>query len=151
MTTASVVISFEFAQLPRQIDCIPEEHAIKNLAPNRADQSFDERMRDRDVRNRLHLVYIEHTQVGEPPVKAKQRIVVGTQVFQPRLARSGVIEHPANRSAINGCRGDAKTDDAAGEHVHHHPASFSKTPTLYVFLKVPSQILMQWASEIIQD
>ena len=32
MTTATIVISLEFAQLPRPIDCIPEEHAIKILA-----------------------------------------------------------------------------------------------------------------------
>ena len=46
MTTVTVVIILEFAQLPRQIDCIPEEHAIKTLAPNRADQSFNELMRN---------------------------------------------------------------------------------------------------------
>ena len=55
MTTVTVVVSLEFAQLPRQIDCIPEKHAIKMLAPNRADQSFNVRMRNGDVRNRLDL------------------------------------------------------------------------------------------------
>jgi hypothetical protein len=56
-------------------------------------------------------------------VKAKQRIVVGTQVFRFGLAGSGVVEHPANRDAVNVCRGDAKADDAASEDVHdqHHP------------------------------
>ena len=46
MTTATMVVSLEFAELPRQIDCIPEEHVIKNLAPNGANQSFNERMRN---------------------------------------------------------------------------------------------------------
>ena len=55
MTTATIVVSLEFAQLVRQIDCIPEKHAIKMLAPYGADQSFNERMRNRDVRNRLDL------------------------------------------------------------------------------------------------
>jgi hypothetical protein len=35
----------EIAQLPREVDCVPKEHAIKILTPNRTDQSFDERMR----------------------------------------------------------------------------------------------------------
>ena len=60
MTTATIVVSLEFAQLARQIDCIPEEQAIKNLAPHRADQSFNERMRNRDVRNGLDLIDLEH-------------------------------------------------------------------------------------------
>ena len=96
MTTASVVISFEFAQLARQIDCIPEEHALKILAPNRADQSFNERMRNWNVGNRLDLFDLEHAQVGQPTVETKQRIVVGTQVSRSGLTGRGVIEHPAH-------------------------------------------------------
>ena len=60
MTTASVVVGLEFTQLPRQIDRIPEERVVKILAPNRADQSFNERMRNRDVRNRFDLIDFEH-------------------------------------------------------------------------------------------
>ena len=96
MTTVTVVVSLEFAQLPRQIDCIPEKHAIKMLAPNGADQSFNERMRNRDVRNRLDLSNFDHAQVGQPTVETKQRIVVATQVFRSGLAGRGVIEHPAH-------------------------------------------------------
>jgi len=68
-------------------------------------------MRDRSVRNRLDLPDLEHAQVSEPAVKAKQRIVVGTQMCRFGLASSSVIEHPADRDAINVCRGDAKADD----------------------------------------
>ena len=96
MTTVTVVVSLEFAQLPRQIDCIPEKHAIKMLAPYGADQSFNERMRNGDVRNRLDLSNFDHAQVGKPTVETKQRIVVGTQVFRSGLAGRGVIEHPAH-------------------------------------------------------
>ena len=56
MASAVVVIYFEIAQLPRQIDRIPEEQSIKILTPNRPDQSFDERMRNGDVWNRLNLI-----------------------------------------------------------------------------------------------
>mgnify|MGYP003299295094 CR=1 FL=1 len=45
-------------------------------------QPFAERMRDRNVRNRLDLVDLEDAQVGEPTVKAKQRIVICAEVFR---------------------------------------------------------------------
>ena len=96
MTTVTVVVSLEFAQLPRQIDCIPEKHAVKMLAPNGADQSFNERMRNGNVGNRLDLSNFDHAQVGQTTVETKQRIVVATQVFRSGLAGRGVIEHPAH-------------------------------------------------------
>ena len=77
MNAMRVVIVPELSQLPRQVDRVPEEHAIEVLAPDRADQPFDERMRDRSVRNRLDLLDLEDAQVGEPAVEAKQRVVVG--------------------------------------------------------------------------
>ena len=80
-------------------------------------------MRDRDIWHRLDLLDLQDAQIGEPAVKAKQRIVVGTQVLRLGLAGSSVVEHPADRDAINICRGDAKADDAASEDVHdqQHP------------------------------
>ena len=97
MTTASVVIIFEFAQLPRQIDGIPEEHAIKTLAPNHADQSFNEWMRNLGVRNRLGLSNFDQAHVGKPTMDTKQRIVVGTQVLRSGLTGRGVIDSCGTR------------------------------------------------------
>jgi hypothetical protein len=36
------------------------------------------------------------------------------------VASDGVIEHPTYGDSVDGCTLDAKTDDAAGEHVHDH-------------------------------
>ena len=55
-----VVIVPEFGQLARQIDCVPEEHSIKVLAPYGSDQPLDKRMGDRSARNRLDLLDLEH-------------------------------------------------------------------------------------------
>ena len=77
-----VVIVSEFDQLPRQVHRVPEKHAIEVLTPDRADQPFDERMRNRSVRNRLDLLDLEDAQVGEPAVEAKQRVVIGADVFR---------------------------------------------------------------------
>src|SRR3954447_3515581 len=108
MDAMRIVIVPEFVQLADQVRSVPEKCPIKVLPPDRSDQPFDERMRDRSVRNRLDLLDFEHAQVGEPTVKAKQRIVVGTQVFRLELTGSGAIEHSTNRDAINVCRATPK-------------------------------------------
>ena len=54
-----VVIIFEFAELTRQVDRIPEEHSIEIFAANRPDQAFDERVRNRDVRNRTGAIRVK--------------------------------------------------------------------------------------------
>ena len=80
-----VVIIGECFQLSRQIERVPEKHVIEIFAADGADQPFDERMRNRRVRNRFDLLDREDAQVGEPAVKAKQRIVVGANVLRCRL------------------------------------------------------------------
>ena len=87
MNAMRVVVIPEFVQLPRQVHGVPEEYAIEVLAPDRADQPFDERMRNRSVRNRLDLLDLEDAQVGEPAVKAKQRVVVGAERASVALDR----------------------------------------------------------------
>jgi hypothetical protein len=41
-----VVVISEFVQLTRQVEHVPEKYVIEILAPNRADQPFDEPMRN---------------------------------------------------------------------------------------------------------
>src|SRR5260370_38329583 len=100
-----VVIVLVFLQLARQVHGVPEKYPIKVLTPDRSDQPFDEGMRDRSVRNRLDLLDLQHAQIGEPTVKAKERIVIGTEVFRLGSPGGGAIEHAAHRHAINACRG----------------------------------------------
>ena len=77
-----IVVIAEFVQLTIQVDGVPEEHAIKIFSANRADQPFDERMRDRDVGNRFDLIDFEYPKVGEPPMKAKEWVMIGADVFR---------------------------------------------------------------------
>ena len=72
-------------------------------------------MRDRSEWNRLDLLDLHHTQVGEPTVKAEKRIVIGTEVFRFALPGGGGIEHAASRHAIDACGADAKAGDTMGE------------------------------------
>ena len=115
-----VVIIPEFAQLAHQVDGVPEERPIKVLTPDGSDQPFDERMRDRSVRNRLDFLDLEDAQIGEPAVESEQRVVVGTGVAWQTLAHAGAIEHPAYRDAVDAGGFNAEADDTAGEDIHDH-------------------------------
>jgi len=123
MDPIRVVVVLEFDQLACQVHSIPEEYPSKVLPPDRSDQPFDERMREGSIWHRLDLLDLQNAQVGEPAVEAKQRIVVGTEVFRFGLFGSSVVEHPADRDAINVGIGDAEADNAASEDVHdeQHP------------------------------
>src|SRR5580693_1673953 len=128
MDAIRVVIVLVFVQLACQVHGVPEKYPIKVLTPDRSDQPFDERMRDRSVRNRLDLLDLQHAQIRVPTVKAKERIVIGTEVFRLGSPGGAAIEHAAHRHAINACGGDAKPDDATNENVHdqHHPMAAQK-------------------------
>ena len=69
MNALLVVIAAEHFQLPREVECIPEEHLIEDLAPDGADQPFDERMRNRGIGNGFDLLNFKYPQVGKPAVK----------------------------------------------------------------------------------
>jgi hypothetical protein len=75
-----VVVIPEGLQLSRQIDRVPEEDAVQLLAPDRANQTLNERMRHRCVGDRLDLVDLADAQVGAPAVEAKQRVVIGADM-----------------------------------------------------------------------
>ena len=60
MHAVRVVIISKMAQLAPEVERVPEEHAIEKFTPNRADQSFNERMRNWGVGNRLDLVDLEY-------------------------------------------------------------------------------------------
>ncbi len=126
MNALLVVIVADHFQLSREIERVPEKHLIEDLAPDGADQPFDERMRHRSVGNRFYLPDFEYAQVGKPAVKAKQRVVVSAQMFWSRLARHSVIEHPAHTQAINRCGSHPKADQATSENIHHdhYPVAF---------------------------
>ena len=125
MNTICVVVSLEIVKLRGKIDRVPEERAIKTLAPNRTCQSFHERVRHWGVWNGLDLLDLEDAQVREPAVKAKQRVMISAEVFRWWLAGNGTIEHPAYGDAVDVCALDAEADEASCKHVHdqHYPVT----------------------------
>jgi hypothetical protein len=58
-----------------------------------------------------------------PSARALVRDEPSAGVPRKALVRSGAIEHPTYRDAIDAGGFDAEADDAAGENIHdqHHP------------------------------
>ena len=104
MHAMAVVVIPERLQLSRQIRGVPEQDAIQVLAPDRADQTLNERMRHRCVGDRLDLLDLADAQVGAPAVEAKQRVVIGADVFRWGPAGDGMVEHSAHgqRTSLGG-------------------------------------------------
>jgi hypothetical protein len=76
MHPSDIVVMLELVQLAHQIRSIPEEHAVQVLAPDRADQALDERMRNRRLPDCLDLLDLEDPQVGEPAVETEKGVVI---------------------------------------------------------------------------
>jgi hypothetical protein len=120
MNPMPVVVGSEFTELSHQVGRVPEECAIKQLAPNRANQALNERMRDWRIGDRLDVLDFTHAQVGQPSVKAKQRVVIGADALRGRVVGDGAVEHAADRNPVDASGLNAKADEAARENVHHH-------------------------------
>ena len=60
------------------------------FAPDRADQTLNERMRHRCVGDRLDRLDLADAQVGEPTVEAKQRVVIAADMFRWSAKYKGV-------------------------------------------------------------
>jgi hypothetical protein len=105
----AVKIALEITELHLQIRSRPEQRAVEKLPPNRADQPFDEWMRERHERYRLDGFHVEDSQIRLPLVKSIQRIMIRAEVRRRRLATHGSIEHSAQcefdfHEAVEVCR-----------------------------------------------
>ena len=105
----------------------------------------DEGMGNGGIRDRLDFLDLEDSKVGEPAVEAKQRVVIGAQVFWSRLARGGAIEHPTDRDACNICRFDAEANESACEDVHdqHDPMAAQENRFDAEQVDAPQAVLSQ--------
>lgn len=125
MRTLTVVIVLETREFSLQILRIPKWHMIEVLAPDRADKSLDERMRNWHVWNGLDFFDLKDAQVGFPAVELEQRIVIRTEVVGRRRTANDPAEHPAGSCSIKRSLVGGEADDSAGALVHddHDPVS----------------------------
>src|SRR5712691_8282051 len=119
----TVNVPLEIKELISRISGRPEQRAVETFAAYRADQAFDEGMRERRVRHRLDGFHVKDSQIRLPLVESVQRIMVRTEVLRRRLATSCSIEHLAQSHAVNDATVHAKANDAPRPLVHHdeHP------------------------------
>ena len=76
----TVVVTLEIEELHLQISGRPEEGGVQTLAPNRANQPFNEWMRKRHIRHGLEFFHVEDPQIRLPLMEPIQRIVVRAEV-----------------------------------------------------------------------
>jgi len=117
MSADVIVKELELLQLPLKIDRVPEEHLVQIFAPDRPDQSLDERVRRRGVRHRFDLLDLEDPQVREPSMKAEQWIVIRTDPDWRCLAGDGLIEHATRGHTVDAFPADTEADDSAAKHI----------------------------------
>src|SRR5882762_5957748 len=109
----TVKVPLEIKELILQISGRPERRAVETFAAYRADQAFDEWMRERRVRHRLDGFHVKDSQIRLPLVESVQRIMVRAEILRRRLATSCSIEHLAERHAVHDGAVHAEADDAA--------------------------------------
>ena len=107
----TVVVLLKIKKSQLQVSDGPEQRAVETLAPNRADQAFDEWMRERHVRHRLDGCHVEDSQIRLPLVEPVQRIMIRAEVSRRRLATHRSIEHAAQRDAIHDTAVHAEAKD----------------------------------------
>jgi hypothetical protein len=109
----------EIEQLRLQVGRRPEQRAIQELAPNRANQPFHEGMGQRNIRDGFDLGHFQYPQIGLPLPKPIKWIMVGAEVLRhPGLPSNGAVEHPAECEPVNGSGMDAEPNDPAGILIH---------------------------------
>src|SRR5262245_62546931 len=102
MRAVPVVVALEIEELQLQVGGRPEEGAVEAFTADRADQPFNERMRERHVRNGLDSLDVEDSQIRLPLVEPVQGIMIRADVCRRGMAARRAIEHAAQRSYVHG-------------------------------------------------
>jgi hypothetical protein len=79
MCAFPIVVLCEVRELVFEIALRPERHVIKKLAPNSANQTLDERMGDRNVRDCFDFIDLEDSKIGLPAMEFEQGVMIGAQ------------------------------------------------------------------------
>ena len=116
----TVKIPLELKELHFQINGRPEQRPVETLAAYRADEAFDEWMRQRRLLHRLNSFHVKDSQTRLPLVESVQRIMVQAEVLRRRVAAGRSIEHVAQRHTIDDAAVHAEAHDAPRTVVHHH-------------------------------
>jgi hypothetical protein len=95
VNSAFVKTNEERAQLLLEVQRIPEQNSIAQFSACRPDQAFTEWLANGHMRYRLHRLDVQDPQNRLPPVRLKQRVMIGAEVSWEWLLRDHAIELPA--------------------------------------------------------
>src|ERR1017187_5667644 len=119
MRAMMVKIGFEIEQFAFEIGSGPEQRTIQALSAEGADQPLHKGMGQGNIGDGLDLGHLQDPQVGLPPPKAIEGIMVGAEVLgHPALPSNRAVEHPAKSDTVDGTGLDAEPQDAAGKLIH---------------------------------
>jgi hypothetical protein len=122
MRAMVVAVVPELEQFIFEICGRPEQRVIQILASNRADEPFDERMRQGNAGDALDFCHLQNAQIGLPLMELIKRIVVGAEVLRhPELPSKGAVEHSTECDTIDiDCTGmDAEANDPSRVLIHN--------------------------------
>src|SRR5206468_1394085 len=91
---------------------------IQTFSADCSDQSLNERMGPGNVWNCLNFRNVQNSKVGFPLMKPIQRIVIGAEIFRQACTSDRLLEHPAERQAIDDSTLDPESDDSTCVLVH---------------------------------
>lgn len=99
---------------------MPEGDEVEELAPDGADQPFDERVRHRYQGYGLDRGDFEDAEIRLPAMEPEQRVVIGTQGRRTSV-RGGkdAIEHAADALAVEDPGVDREADDSPRILIDH--------------------------------
>ena len=79
MCAFPIVVFRKVRELAFEIALRPERHVIKRLTPNSANQTLDERMGDRNVRDCFDFIDLEDSEIRFPAMEFEQGVMIETQ------------------------------------------------------------------------
>lgn len=144
MDARLVVIVAELPKLSLEVLGVPEGDMVKELAPDSADQPFNERVRHRYQGYRLDGGDFKDAKVRLPAMELEERVVIGTQGCRTRV-RSGKdpIEHAADALAIENPGVSREADDSPRVLIHdrHDPVAAQEQGFAAKEIQAPKAIL----------
>ena len=93
---------------------------IKKFPANGSNQTLDERVGHRSIRDALNFFDVKDVQIRLPPMIFEKGIMIRTQVAGRFDPGDDSVEHSAKHPTIDSARVNAKSDNTAGELFHHH-------------------------------
>src|SRR5262249_42890769 len=115
--------SLEIRKFHLQICRRPKQKMVEAFSANGSDQSFNERMRERNERYRFDFRHTEDSQVRLPLMESIQWIMIRTEILRNCLPSNRSIEPATECRSVDDASMNSESDDAPSVLIHNdqHP------------------------------